>query len=415
MRDTIVIGAGLAGLMGALALAEAGRRPLVLATGYGTTHWGNGTIDVWGQPTTGGPRAAVAAVIASDPDHPYARTGVVGLEAACARFRQVMQAAAYPFVGDLLSDIVIPTALGGFRRAALVPRTMSAGALKAGDRVLIAGFRQLRDFFPPLMAQNLRSQGIAARGVYVELPPVSRSLDFTTRTLAQYFDDDAFRAHVGAQLAHLRGDASHIGLPAVLGMRQPLEVIAELERHSGAQIFEVATLPPSVPGMRIAGILERAIVAAGGRIQIGSAVLRGVAADDRLTDVVSEAAAREQHHRVTRCLLASGGIAGGGVRTDQTGAVWETALGLPLAAPAARRTWFASRSLDPRGHAIFRAGVLSDDRLRPLDQRGHVVYRNVTVAGGALAGADTMRERSRSGVALATGWAAGSRLATVEA
>jgi len=33
MRDTIVIGAGLAGLMGALALAEAGRRPLVLAKG----------------------------------------------------------------------------------------------------------------------------------------------------------------------------------------------------------------------------------------------------------------------------------------------------------------------------------------------------------------------------------------------
>ena len=31
MRDTIVIGAGLAGLMGALALAEAGRRPQVLA------------------------------------------------------------------------------------------------------------------------------------------------------------------------------------------------------------------------------------------------------------------------------------------------------------------------------------------------------------------------------------------------
>jgi glycerol-3-phosphate dehydrogenase subunit B len=415
MRDTIVIGAGLAGLMGALALAEAGRRPLVLATGHGATHWGSGTIDVWGQAAGGGPRSAVAAVIAGDPDHPYARTGVAGLEAACARFRQVMQAAAYPFVGDLHSDLMIPTALGAFRRAALVPRTMSAGALKAGDRVLIAGFRQFRDFYPPLMAQNLRSQGIAARGVYLELPPVNRNLDFTTRSLAQCFDDGGFRAHVGAQLARLRGDASHIGLPAVLGMRHPLDVIADLERHSGGQVFEIATLPPSVPGMRIAGILERAIVAAGGRIQIGSAVLRGVADGDRLTTVVSEAAAREQQHCVARCLLASGGIAGGGVRTDQTGAVWETALGLPLAAPASRRAWFASRSLDPRGHAIFRTGVLSDDRLRPLDQRGVVIYRNVTVAGGALAGADTIRERSRSGVALATGWAAGSRLAAIEA
>ena len=48
MRDTIVIGAGLAGLMGALALAEAGRKPLVLAKGQGATHWTSGTIDVWG-------------------------------------------------------------------------------------------------------------------------------------------------------------------------------------------------------------------------------------------------------------------------------------------------------------------------------------------------------------------------------
>ena len=48
MRDTIVIGAGLSGLMAALQLAEAGRRPLVLAKGQGATHWTPGTIDIWG-------------------------------------------------------------------------------------------------------------------------------------------------------------------------------------------------------------------------------------------------------------------------------------------------------------------------------------------------------------------------------
>ena len=48
MRDTIVIGAGLSGLMGALALAESGRRPMLLAKGQGTTHWMGGTVDIWG-------------------------------------------------------------------------------------------------------------------------------------------------------------------------------------------------------------------------------------------------------------------------------------------------------------------------------------------------------------------------------
>ncbi|MBO9322124.1 MAG: FAD-binding protein, partial [Roseiflexus sp.] len=48
MRTTLVIGAGLSGLMGALALAEAGLQPLVLAKGQGATHWTAGTVDVWG-------------------------------------------------------------------------------------------------------------------------------------------------------------------------------------------------------------------------------------------------------------------------------------------------------------------------------------------------------------------------------
>ncbi len=44
--DVIVIGAGVAGLIGGLRLAEAGRRVLLLAKGHGTTHWANGAIGV---------------------------------------------------------------------------------------------------------------------------------------------------------------------------------------------------------------------------------------------------------------------------------------------------------------------------------------------------------------------------------
>jgi anaerobic glycerol-3-phosphate dehydrogenase len=40
-----------------------------------------------------------------------------------------------------------------------------------------------------------------------------------------------------------------------------------------------------------------------------------------------------------------------------------------------------------------------------------VVYANVAVAGSALAGADAVRERCHSGLALATGWKAGQILA----
>jgi glycerol-3-phosphate dehydrogenase subunit B len=410
MRDTIVIGAGLAGLMGALALAEAGRAPLLLAKGQGATHWTGGTVDVWGAADERGPRAALGDLVAQHSDHPYARASIAGVEGALDRFRALMEAARYPYVGSLDRNVLLPTALGALRPAALMPATMAAGDMRLGGSLLIAGFHELRDFFPPLVAANLGAQGIAARGVYLRMPPVKRKLDFYTRTLAQLFDDPAFREDVGRQLRELKGDATRIGMPAVLGLRDPLGVVADLQRLSGAQVFEIPTLPPSVPGMRLFAIFREAIVRAGGRLQIGSLVVRGEGTDELLVAVYSEAAAREQRHHADSFLLATGGIAGGGIRTDHTGAAWDTALDLPLRAPNGRGEWFASRFLAEAGHPIYRAGIATDEQLRPVDGDERLVYRNVAVAGSALAGADPVRERCFSGLALATGWKAGQLL-----
>jgi len=412
MRDTIVIGAGLAGLMGALALADAGKRPLVLAKGQGTTHWTSGTVDVWGGDGSRGLRDELRDLIAARPDHPYARVGIDGVEQALDRFRALMEAARYPYVGSLERNVLLPTAIGALRPAALLPATMAAGDARLGGKVLLAGFRQLRDFFPPLAAANLAAKGVDARGIYLKLPPIKRQLDFNTRTFAQLFDDPAFREEVGRQLRAERGDATRIGLPAVLGLRDPLGVVADLQRLSGAQIFEIPTLPPSVPGVRLSMIFRDAIQRAGGRLQVGGWVIRGQGEDGRLAAIFSEAAARDQEHRASAYLLATGGVAGGGVRTDHTGAVWETALGLPLRAPNGRGGWFSPRFLDEKGHPIYVAGVATDDRMRPIDGDGKLVYANVAVAGAALAGCDPVRERCYSGMALATGWKAGQILSS---
>ncbi|MDW8147486.1 MAG: glycerol-3-phosphate dehydrogenase subunit GlpB [Roseiflexaceae bacterium] len=410
MRTTIVIGAGLSGLMGALALAEAGLRPLVLAKGQGATHWTPGTIDIWGADDRP-PRQAIQAIIESHLHHPYALIGMHAVEEAIARFRALTEAARYPYVGGLERNVLLPTAAGALRPAALFPVTMAAGDVQLGGEVVIAGFRELRDFYPPFIAANLAAQGIKARGVYLTLPSAFRRREYTTVTLARMFDDPAFRSEIGRQLRAQRGDAARIGLPAVLGLRDPLGAVAHLQRESGAQVFEVPTLPPSVPGMRLFALFQNAIEQAGGRLQIGSDVIRGDGQNRRLVTVWSEAAARQQEHRVERALLATGGIAGGGIRTDQAGMVRETALDLPVRAPAHRADWFAPRFLDPQGHAIYTAGVVTDSHLRPLGADGEIVYENVAVAGATLGGVDTVRERSRSGVSLATGWAAGRILA----
>jgi glycerol-3-phosphate dehydrogenase subunit B len=185
----------------------------------------------------------------------------------------------------------------------------------------------------------------------------------------------------------------------------------DLQRMSGAQIFEIPTLPPSVPGMRLFNIFREAISAAGGRLQVGSEVLRSEGSNGTLESLYTEAAAREQEHRARGFLLATGGVAGGGIRTDHTGKVWETALDLPLQTPAERDKWFASRFLHKDGHAIFQAGIATNDQLRPVDNQQKVVYENVVVAGTTLVGGDPVEDRSVTGLALTTGWHAGNLLA----
>src|SRR5207245_7185012 len=76
--DTVVIGAGLAGLTAALRLAEKGQRVAVLAKGVGATHLSPATVDVLGY--VDGPVASPARALpdfaAAHPDHPYGRLPV---------------------------------------------------------------------------------------------------------------------------------------------------------------------------------------------------------------------------------------------------------------------------------------------------------------------------------------------------
>jgi glycerol-3-phosphate dehydrogenase subunit B len=412
MRNVIVIGAGLSGLMGALALADADQRPFVLAKGQGATHWLSGTIDIWGTPGTTSPTAALETVFTDQPEHPYTLAGKAGIDAAISRFRTLVAAARYPYVGTLERNVMLPTALGALRPAALFPATMAAGDARLGGDLLIAGFRELRDFFPPLAAANLTAQGHPARGIYLDMPAaINRRLDFSPRSLAELFEQPGFCDAIGKQLRAQRGNATRIGMPAVLGLHNPLSVINELQHLSGAQIFEIPTIPPSVPGMRLFEIFRAAIVHAGGRFQLGSYVLRATGNNGHLETVYSEAAAREQEHRARAFLLATGGVAGGGITTDHTGTVRETALGLPLQAPTNRNDWFAARFLAETGHPIFQAGVPVNRQFQPLGPDGNLVYQNVAAAGTTLAHTDPVRERSYSGMTLTSGWAAGQQLA----
>lgn len=400
--DAVVIGAGTAGLTAGIRLAQDGARVCVLAKGNGSTHLAPATIDVLGYmpELVTEPGRALDELIASRPDHPYALIGAEAVGDALTWFARTAADGPLPgygYAGSLERNQLLPTAVGALRPSALVPETMAAGERGGLRRVCIVGTPSLRDFHPSLCAANLAGAGIEARAVSLELK-VERA-DMNALGLARHFDDPAWRARFCAELSlALRGD-EHVGLPAMLGLRDPHAVLADLEHRLGRRVFEIPTLPPSVPGMRCFEILRSALRAAGGRLIMGAAVVSCEREGGRVTAVSTRAAGRDLTYLAPVFVLASGGFASGAIELDSAWAMHERVLGLPLAGlPPEGAPRFVSTYLDEQ--PLARVGVAVDAELRAQGAE------NVIVAGAALPGAVPWREGSGEGISLTSGYRA---------
>ena len=400
--DAVVIGAGVAGLVAATRLAEGGARVCVLAKGVGSTHLAPGTIDVLGYAPerVDEPGRALADLAAARPDHPYALLGAEAVADALQWFADCVATGPLPgyrYVGSLERNHLLPTAVGALRPSALVPHTMAAGDAGAGGPVCVVGTRVLRDFHASLCAANLEKAGIPARAVDIALA-VDRA-DENALGLARRFDDPAWRAAFAGTLASLLGGEERVALPAMLGLRDPHAAWADLEQRLGRPVFEIPTLPPSVPGMRVFATLTAALRRAGGRLVMGSEVVSADRDGGRVSAVRAHASGRDVRYVAPWIVLATGGFASGGIAVDSRWATHERVFDLPLrGVPGPGEARFVPTYLAEQPMA--RVGVAVDADLRAEGAE------NVLVAGAALPGAVPWRELSGEGIALASGYRA---------
>lgn len=431
MSDLLIIGAGLSGLMAAYTAASAGLRVQVVTKGLGSMHWAAGTVDVMGYTAeemsrpVRRPLDEIQALSQTHPEHPYALLGSHQVQAALDAFVTLTGELRQPYAGagfDTLrystsgENLLLPSAVGALRPVFLAPSAQLAGDMSRPEPLLIVGFTGLRDFYPQLIAENLAKQGFQARSAFLPLSLLTEQADRNNVHLAQALDDRARCMKLGSELRRLAKAGERIGLPALLGLDDHVAALADLQEAAGVPIFEIPTLPPSVPGMRLYKALRARLWRMGVRIDVG---LEGIGAN---TSAANGAAGRVQwvetatttsrplKHRAQAYLLATGGILGGGFNSDHTGRIWETIFDLPLTIPQKRYQWFRPAFMDPAGHPIFNGGVAVNERMQPVDAGGQVLYANLWAAGGALAGVDPIQQHSLEGIAIATGVAAGQAM-----
>ena len=375
-----------------------GKKTLIIGKGTGCLCLFSNTIDVLGTlPKRMKMKDGFIQWVKDHPDHPYSKLGWEKIHQALSSFIPLFPP-PYSFQTIGIENGSILTGAGTFRPTYLIPTTMVAGtALKEGDGLII-GFKGFKDFYAPYVASHLKCRGISL-SLREAIPQ-----EITAAALSRLFERESFRQTIGKEIkSHLQGE-TRVGLPAVLGIKDPSNVKKELEEIMGAEVFEIPTLPPSIPGMRIFRRFKEWLIQRGVTFLLGHSVLKADWNGKRCKSIEVFHPPLSQSYSADRFILATGRFIGGGLKADEEKA-YEPIFNLPVAQPKSREDWFKKSFFN--SHPIHQAGILTDSSFRPVDQKGEQILDNVWITGSILAGHDCIQEKSREGIEIATGyWAA---------
>jgi len=211
------------------------------------------------------PWAAAAQVARDMPGHPYAKAGPAEIRAGFTELAAALEEAGlgYGPIGE--SNYEVVTGVGTIKKTFGVPQTMLAGVNALADRLpcLIVDFPGLREFSAHAIAETLEGRWPGIRTVRVDFPNEGGAGELYAAHLAKHLELAAHRAALAALIRPHVKDAEVVGLPAVLGIRRTGLVTEELTRELGVPVFEIPTMPTSVPGLRLKEALERAVARRG--------------------------------------------------------------------------------------------------------------------------------------------------------
>jgi glycerol-3-phosphate dehydrogenase subunit B len=383
--DAVVVGGGVSGIMASLTLASGGFKTALISRGDPVCCLSTGCIDVLSH--SDGPMIGIRALL---PDHPYSLVGEKGIVDALSFFLKVMDEAGLPYVGDPGRNRKILTPIGSVKNTCLVPQTMAHADISPGEYLHVISFQGIKDFFPSYITSRYRSSVYSVYDAGVS----------TTLGIAARFDDASF---LDAFITWLRGlEIPHdrVALPAVLGTIDPASVMEKISSAIGRKVFEIPTLPPSIPGLRLFRAMKRVLQNRGVHLYWGKEITSVERQGHTVEAVTLATTGRAKRVQGRAFVLATGSFVSGGLFAGRE-SVRETVFDLPVTVPGERMDWF-NTDFFSGAHGIERAGVRVDRTFRPVETK----IDNLFACGSILAECEIMSLQCGHGLAIATGVAA---------
>ena len=406
----LVIGAGMAGMAASLFAARRGIDTVQVGLSSAIP-FASGLLDLLGvYPAAAGrvladPWEGLVRLRRESDAHPYARLSNRDIRAAWEQYLQFLADAGHPYVRQPERNRQVITAVGTVKTTYAVPLSMAAAdeVLSRRPPCLLVDFDGLKGFSARQIAATLGAGWSDLRALRLSIPGIHGEIN--PERLGRVLENRDHCRRLAEAIRRRSNGARAVGLPAVIGVQRNRANFETMQKIIDIPLFEIPTMLPSVPGLRLRETFECQLPQIGVRAWYQHRAVAAECRDHRDFKIRIGSATEGVRVRARAVILATGRFFGKGLHAERT-AIRESLFDLPVHQPPRREQWHQKDLLHRDGHAVNRAGLVVDACFRPVDNEGRRVNPRLFAAGSILAHQDWMREKCGSGLAIASAYAA---------
>lgn len=399
--DTIIIGGGLAGLVCGLKLQTKGQRCAIISAGQNAMHFSSGYFDLLDRTPDGKDVSRPEEAFPSlGENHPYSKIGTDRMVQYMNETPVFFSGYGIRLNGNPMENGYRISPTGDFRRTWMSLEEFrvleSPESLKA-EKALIVNIEGFLDFNTGFIASSLEKKGIRCRTAVLELAEMERlrknPSEMRSTNIARVMEKDGMMEKVSAGIRSLLKDEDLVILPAIFGFSTPCTEQAA-ERLTGKKTAFIATMPPSVPGIRVQMQLKSAFEKAGGVFLQGDSACSPEIEGNHVRSI-GTVNFGDIRLSAENFVLATGSFFSKGL-TATPERISETVFGLDLDAASERKDWYSLDFFGKQEYMSF--GVRTDNNFRCI--KDGMVIENLFAAGSILSGCNSLYEGCGAGVAI---------------
>ncbi len=401
--DNIIIGGGLSGLISGITLAKAGHNVAIIAAGQSTLHFGSGSFDLLGYDAQGEVvHEPFEAIKQLDEVHPYKKVGVDRVPLLAMEAAALLNEVGLRVKGNAEKNHFRITPMGALKPTWLTLEdylTTQAMESLPYRKVLLVNIPGFLDFPTQYIAEGLRRLGTEVELEHVSIPSLKHRRnspsEMRSANLAKILLREKKLQQIAYRINKLGNETEAIILPAIVGL-EAQEALTFIRSKVQKPLHFIATLPPSVPGVRVQTLLRKYFSSLGGVYLLGNKVIGGTIENGRLQDVETSLLPNEKL-QADNFILASGSFQSEGLKSNYK-RVFEPIFDLDVEADEDRTKWINTNVFAPQPYMEY--GVRTNELLQV--QKGGETIENLYAVGSVLSGHNAIKQADGTGVSLIT-------------